>query len=635
MDNQKMLQAMFAEATIGILVVNQSGVIIKSNPYANRLFGFEEGNLEGEKVEELMPQSFRKRHVQHRDNYYKKPTPRSMGANLDLYGLRKDGTEFPIQISLSYMQMEGTMYAIAYVSDDTIQKNMFVELQQSKASLDDAQRLAHIGNFEMNIETNKDLWSDEMYRIFGLEIGEEITFHKYFSHIHPDDKALVKKYHEEIKRTKKGVNFGYRIITSKGEIKFVEGKRDVQLNDKGEVARIFGSLQDVTEIIEARNISEDISKIVEESLNEIFIFDAESLNFIQVNKGARQNIGYSLKEMQKMTPVDIKPEYDKALFLELVEPLVNGNKAKLRFETTHQRKDKSTYPVDVHLQYVRMGTRPVFVAYINDATDRKEYERKIIEYSDHLEQKVEERTLELKKSEGKLLTALSKEKELGELKSRFVSMASHEFRTPLSSILSSANLISRYEQGDQQDKRMKHVNRIESSVRNLTTILNDFLSLEKLESGKVRFNPVEVNINDYLQQIIEEVKPTLKTGQEIRTQHSGDETVHIDEHLLKNVLLNLLSNAIKYSLENKSIEINSVHTYGQLKIAIKDQGMGIPEDEQKHMFTRFFRANNVTNIQGTGLGLTIVKRYLDLMKGKITFVSKSNEGSTFTTIIPQ
>jgi len=214
-------------------------------------------------------------------------------------------------------------------------------------------------------------------------------------------------------------------------------------------------------------------------------------------------------------------------------------------------------------------------------------------------------------------------------------MASHEFRTPLSSILSSAGLISRYTELGQQENRLKHIGRIKSSVNNLTSILNDFLSLEKLESGKVTSQISEVNIPEFIVEILNEIKLLNKKNQQIIHQHSGAEISMVDPHLLKNILLNLLSNAIKYSSEGKNVELISERKEATLSITVRDFGIGIPIEDQQHMFTRFFRANNVINIQGTGLGLTIVKRYLDLMNGKIDFESVENEGTTFTVEIPQ
>jgi signal transduction histidine kinase len=265
-----------------------------------------------------------------------------------------------------------------------------------------------------------------------------------------------------------------------------------------------------------------------------------------------------------------------------------------------------------------------------------------------LEKRVHERTAELaevikkleitnnslKKAQVNISKALQKERELNELKSRFVTMASHEFRTPLSTILSSASLISKYVQGDEQDKREKHIDRIKSAVNNLTGILNDFLSLSQLEEGKAQNKPVNFHLHEFTKEVTEEMKTLLKIGQNIIYKHSGEDTqVALDKQLLKNVLINLISNAIKYSPEGKEINVTTEISNKLIKLAIRDQGIGIPKEDQQHLFTRFFRANNATNVQGTGLGLNIVKKYIELLGGEIDFSSELNKGSIFTVTI--
>ena len=213
---------------------------------------------------------------------------------------------------------------------------------------------------------------------------------------------------------------------------------------------------------------------------------------------------------------------------------------------------------------------------------------------------------ELRETQEKLEQALNKERELGDLKSRFVSMASHEFRTPLTSILASAELIEMYRQRNNVEKQKKHIARVKSNVKNLTTILDDFLSLEKLESGKIQFNPSEVEISEFVSEVIEEMNLMTQEKQQIKFQHTGNKIVRIDPHLVKNILLNLLSNAIKYSTNGNDVHLHSSVHEDQLIIQVQDHGIGIPLNEQEQLFSRFFRASNATNIKGTGLGGQVV-----------------------------
>lgn len=233
-----------------------------------------------------------------------------------------------------------------------------------------------------------------------------------------------------------------------------------------------------------------------------------------------------------------------------------------------------------------------------------------------------------KKAEQDMLSALEREKELSELKNNFVSTASHEFRTPLTSIASSASLIAKYVTTEQQNDRIRHLEKIKNNVQHLTQVLNDFLSLEKIESGKFGKEAELLNIPTFFEHIIDEFKEQCKDNQTI--QHIGfyEQTKFtLNSDMLKHVIFNLVSNAIKYSDEDVIIEVNLNEN---LQISIKDKGIGISKADQKHLFERFFRASNAVNIQGTGLGLNIVKSYLDKMNGSITFDSELGMGSTFT-----
>jgi signal transduction histidine kinase len=240
-----------------------------------------------------------------------------------------------------------------------------------------------------------------------------------------------------------------------------------------------------------------------------------------------------------------------------------------------------------------------------------------------------------KKVETQIREMLEKEKELNELKSRFVSMASHEFRTPLAGILTSVSLIAKYPNTEDEPKRQKHVLNIKKSVKNLTSILNDFLSLDKLEQGKISTNPVQFNFSQFLDELVEETRETSEKGIELKVEHrNGEISLFQDKEMIRNVVINLLSNALKYSRENTTVTLRTALQGGKLRFSVEDQGIGIPKADQRHLFERFFRAHNVVNLQGTGLGLNIVKRYLDLMGGEITFESEEQKGTTFVVTLP-
>jgi signal transduction histidine kinase len=258
-----------------------------------------------------------------------------------------------------------------------------------------------------------------------------------------------------------------------------------------------------------------------------------------------------------------------------------------------------------------------------------------------LEIKVEERTQILKEalqkleeSQKELSEALDKEKQLNEIKSRFVSMASHEFRTPLTTVMSSASLLSKYTKEEDQDKRNRHIERIKTSVDHLNDILNDFLSLGKLNEGKIEPHPETFQLQELIADVVDGMKELTRKGQTIQLKASNDIMIMTDKKMLRNILVNLISNAIKFSAEDQPIIAEAGIEETRLRLSVKDQGIGIPEQDQEHLFSSFFRGANATNIQGTGLGLHIVKRYTDLLHGSVEVKSELNKGTTVIIFLP-
>ena len=330
----------------------------------------------------------------------------------------------------------------------------------------------------------------------------------------------------------------------------------------------------------------------------IFFIDPEG-RVMSWNKGAQQIKGYTEAEIIGKPISLFYTEEDNRLgepFQNLKKALEDGSYESIGLR---KRKDGSIFYADVVFTpiYDEKNILKGFAKITRDITHQK-------------------------KAQEDIQVTLRREKELNELKSRFVTLASHEFKTPLSVILSSVSLIEKYPETDMQDKRLKHIHRIKSNVNNLKQILNDFLSLEKLEGGMVSNSPVEADL-------------IPKEGQQVHLYTEGTpRTILVDGHLLHNVLNNLLSNAVKYSPDGSSIDCSLLYHPTTVDIIFKDRGIGIPPEEQERLFERFFRATNTTGISGTGLGLSIVKRYLDLIGGEIRLTSLPGQGSTFTVTLP-
>lgn len=351
---------------------------------------------------------------------------------------------------------------------------------------------------------------------------------------------------------------------------------------------------------------------------------------IHVNENFCKISRYSKEELLGQDHRIINSSHHSKEFIrELWVTIANGK--IWRGELKNRAKDGTHYWVDTTIvPFLNEKGKPYqYLAIRSDITQRKLAEEQLYLANERLEQKVKERTYELTQ-------ALERERELNEMKSRFVSMASHEFRTPLSAILSSVSLIEHYMAPEQAEKRTKHIDRIKSSVKNLTGILDDFLSLEKLEQGKVEVHCTDFDLQEFMVDVIEELEGMVKKKrQKINFLFSGQPIVCQDKKILRNVLLNLLSNAVKYSPEDKEIQLNALVNEKTVFLSVKDEGIGIPQEAQKNLFSKFYRANNAINIQGTGLGLHIVRRYVELLEGTIAFESVENKGTTFIVEFPK
>ncbi len=403
----------------------------------------------------------------------------------------------------------------------------------------------------------------------------------------------------------------------------------------------------------------DVFNLLFEAVIEGVIVVDDQHKIVANNTAAERIFGYDKGELLNNPISLLIPDDNREVHAKETQKFITQKESRQmgRGRDLHgKRKDGEVVPVEIGLNFFKVYDKDYVMSMIIDITHRKTQEQKLNELNASLEHKVKLRTKDLNTAvddlkiantaldeenkrrvlaEKNAKKALKKEKELNELKTKFLSLVSHEFKTPLSGILTSSMLLSKYKTTEQQENRDKHIKTIADKVHYLNNILNDFLSVEKLEKGRITYSPKSFKLSKVINEVVYNANMLLKEGQHIiYPENIDDISLYQDEKIVELALNNVLHNAIKYSPENTTIHLIVQHDENEITFSIEDKGLGIPKKDQKKIFSRYFRADNVINTQGTGIGLNIVKTHLENLGGKIWFTSEENKGSTFNLTFP-
>jgi PAS domain S-box-containing protein len=419
--------------------------------------------------------------------------------------------------------------------------------------------------------------------------------------------------------------------------------------------------------------------VISRSLNEIYVFDPETLGYSFANAGALRNLGYTQDELAQMTPLDVKPDLTAESFAAILAPLRTGEKPDVVFDTTHRRKDGSTYPAEVHLQLVDTGERRVFLAIDDDITERRRVDDELRLYREHLEQLVQDRTEELNLSNEEL-TSMNEElavtnDELGaaneelvslneelaaaneelditntdlartsdelaaasRAKSEFLASMSHELRTPLNSIIGFSHVMMRGMAGNLTDEQERQLAMINESGTHLLSLINDILDLSRIEAGRLELKLEELPASEIARFAVETVRPLAEQrGLELSTEvPDADQLVSTDARSVHQVLLNLLGNAIKFT-EAGRIVLRVDRRGEELRFEVADTGIGINPERFDDIFDEFtqYEQPGFAKPRGTGLGLPVSRRLAERLRGRIEVASTVGAGSVFTLVLP-
>ncbi|MBL86020.1 MAG: PAS domain-containing sensor histidine kinase [Winogradskyella sp.] len=618
--DQEIFNILLEAISEAVIIVDEKQHIMEANGMAEHIFGYKKSELKGKSINILIPSNYHKSHKKNVDQFMEDYKRTKMGRTADVYGLKKIGDIIPIEVELNPFNIYNKTFVMALIRDISKQKESEFNFMLRTKALDSANNGIVITDALK--PDNPIIYHNAAFeRLTGFTKKEILNKNCRF--LQGDDRDQ-----KEISKIRKAVKNGESCLATlrnykkDGTIFYNDLYITPITNRRGVVTHFIGVQNDVTERVRAQEEKNHLATIFNESLNEIYVFDAKTLKFINANRGALKNIGYSLDELTSMTPLDLKANIDLETFREnYINKLLKKQEEQVDFETIHIRKDGSSYPVMVHLQLSLLKDKKVFVAIIVDITEQKNYTIK-------LEQTVQERTLQLQE-------ALSKEKELNELKTKFLSLVSHEFKTPLSGIATSLMLLEKYRLTEEQPKRDKHLAILKDKVNYLNTILNDFLSIERLETGTFNYTFTDFRLSKVINEVVYNCNMLLKEGQRINYPKDIDNiAMYQDERIIEIILSNILQNAIKYSGKNSTIDIRIHQDKNDTFFEIEDHGIGIPKKEVENIFTRYYRAENVLNLQGTGIGLNIVKTHLENLNGTIKIESKENKGTLVTLKIP-
>jgi PAS domain S-box-containing protein len=539
---------------------------------------------------------------------------------------KDDGSLRWVHVRADFIQQENEDRLMLGVIQDISERKTFEEvLLEYNQRYEILSRATNDAIWDRDIERDSEVWNHGIETIFGYADRQISTAKEWWKEkIHPEDFERVNlEIGQAFAQLRTNWISQYRYRCADQTYKYVLNRAYIIYQDEHPV-RMIGSMQDITSQKEfERNITaiaRELSELIQHA--NAPIFGADRNGYInEWNRVTEELTGYSKNEMLgKSIGLCIREDHRQEFML-LLQRVFKGS------------------PLD-NLQLPMMSKEQRDLIFLLNTTPRRNSEQQItgvlmvgqnitelIEYRVNLEAKVQERTRELNE-------ALRKEKELVEMKSRFVSIASHEFRTPLSTIALATGFLRKHREKISPDDFVKKLATIEKQVDHMTYLLDDILMIGKSEAGKIKTKYTQVDIETFFQQTAREVEESMRTHQVQTFIQCSVKSFTADEKLLRNILINLITNAIKFSPDQKSVMLRVTNSPDYLKLEVKDKGIGITPEDQQNVFSAFHRGANVGAIQGTGLGLSIVKKAVDLLAGQIHLSSQAGEGTLFTITLP-
>jgi PAS domain S-box-containing protein len=629
------LETAFEVARIGICFIDAEGRFVRVNPAFCDLIGYASEELIERHYSMLAPPDFKVDYARftaalHADSAKITPEWRVR---------RKNGDVFDALVSFKAVRSENGSPLVVITYTDITGHNLALRKLRDSETL-----------FRLIAESTTDMiavvrvdgvrsYLSPSYRVL-MGDPEQMVGTDSFAQVHPDDRLRIKRVFDRTVASGHGERAEYRFLTRDGATRHIESQSNVMLDTAGKVEsvvvvsrdvtarkaaeeqlrnmnqaleeKVRASTQELRGALEALRDSEERTRLIIETANDAVATLSDGGAVTAWNSQAERMFGWQREDALGHALSElILPRRSRADFDALAQALVRaGPPSAQHGEWVAMRRDGSEFDVELSIWPVTSGSKIILSAFIRDITARKRAEEEIHQ-------------------------ALEKERELSELKSRFVSMASHEFRTPLATIMSSAELLDDYLDQLPAAERIELLGMIKSAVQRMTGVIDQVLTIGRADAERVQFQPRPIDLTHLIEEIAQEIRRNLSAGQTLEVHnHHGGGLARLDEKLVRHILTNLISNAVKYSPQGGRIWLKVEAQGENVHFVVSDQGIGIPLEDQPRLFESFHRGRNVGNLSGTGLGLAIVKRSVDLHRGSISFDSEVGRGTTFRVLLP-